>query len=273
MKFVTKVLTVILSILICSTACQRSAQKANESESDTTMLEKKDIEQGLKDLANPLPEPFEVYTILESIGASYLDNIMNSPENAETYFTQKSKSVNIGVYAADLAYIVTYNDKENIKIYSKVLKSILDDLGVSIDYTTLQNELINQKNLDKDTLIKYISQVYFDTYTFLNRESTPSLSALMAAGAWVEGLYIATHISEDTYQNYDIVKVIYDQGATLNGLIDFMGNFSDDEMVNSLQDAFKKLKVLYDETDGSLTEKQLEGIISTIETIRNSIIS
>ncbi len=273
MKFVTKTLLALLSVVFFTTACQQSAQKGSEQDDNLEMVEQKDIEQGLTDLTNPLPEPFEIYSMLEGIGASYLGKILNPPENAEMYFTQKSKSVNAGVYAADLAYSITYNNKEDIKKYSKVLKSILDDLGVSIDYASLQNEVMKQKLLEKDTLVKYISKVYFDTYTFLYRESTPSLSALMAAGAWVEGLYIATHISDDTYQNYEIVKIIYNQGESLGGLIDFMEKFNDDEMVSGLQDAFKKLKVLYDQTEGSLTKKQLDDIVSTIETIRDSIIS
>ncbi len=273
MKFLTKALIVLISVIFFSTACRQSAQKATKQDTDQEMIEQADIEKGLKDLANPLPQPFEVYSMLEDIGASYLGKILNSPENADLYFTQKSKSVNIGIYAADLAYAATYDNKEDIKTYSKVLKSILDDLGVSIDYVALQDETMKQKLIDKDSLIDYVSNVYYNTYTFLYKESTPSLYDLIAAGEWVEGLFIDTHISEDTYQNYEIVKIIYNQSESLGELIEFMDRFNDDEMVSSLQDAFKKLKVLYDETEGSLTKKQLEGIVTTIETIRESIIS
>jgi len=273
MKFVTKTLLVVSSIALLTTACRQSAQKSGEQENNLEKLEQEDIEQGLKDLANPLPEPFEVYGMLEDIGASYLGKVLNAPGNADMYFTQKSKAVNVGVYSADLAYAATYNKQEDVKTYSIVLKSILDDLGVSIDYVALQDEAMRQKLADKDSLIDYVSTVYYDTYEFLYKESTPSLSALMAAGAWVEGLYIASHISNDTYQNYEIVKIIYEQGASLGELIGFMEKFKEDEMVGSLHDAFKKLKVLYDETEGSLTRKQLDGIVTAIETIRDSMIS
>ena len=274
MKFVTKFLITFISVVILTTSCRQSAQKEGEQSSDMEMVEQKDIEQELQDIANPLPEPFEVYSMLENIGASYLGKVLNSPENAETYFTQKSKAVNAGVYAADLAYAVTYNNKEDIKTYSSVLKSILDDLGLNFDYTSLQSEIMKQKLMDKDTLIKYVSKIYVDTYEFLYKESAPSYAALMVSGAWVEGLYIASHISEDTYQNYDIVKIIYDQGKSLNKLVEFLGKYTDqDELVSSYYDAFFKLKTLYDNTNGSLTEKQLNDIISTIEVIRDSMIS
>ena len=273
MKWALRILIVLFSITLFTTACRQSSQKAGDQESDQRMIDQQDIEKGLKDMANPLPEPFEVYSMLEDIGASYLGKILNSPSNADVYFTQKSKALNIGVYAADLAYAVTYNNKEDIKTYSLVLKSILDDLKVPVNYAALQDETMKQNLMDKDSLIDYVSKVYYNTYSFLYKESTPSLSALMAAGAWVEGLYIASHISDDTYQNYEIVKIIYNQGASLGELINFMEKFKDDEMVASLQDAFKKLKVLYDETEGSLTKKQLDDIVMAIETIRDSIIS
>jgi hypothetical protein len=273
MKFVVKTLIILLSVLFMISACRRTAKEGSEQSSGQEQIAKEDIEKNLKDIANPLPEPFQISGMLEDIGASYLGKILNAPENADGYYTQKSKSVNIGVYAADLAYATTYNKQEDIKTYSKVLKSILDDLSVGVNYAVLQDEATRQKLADKDSLVDFISNIYFDTYQFLCKESTPSLAALMAAGAWIEGLFIATHISDDTYQNYEIVKIIYDQKESLDDLINLMEKFKSDEMVSSLQDALKKLKVLYDATEGSLTEKQLDTIVTTIETIRDSIIS
>ena len=126
---------------------------------------------------------------------------------------------------------------------------------------------MNEKLADKDSLIAFVSDTYYNTYSFLYKESSPSLSALMAVGAWVEGMYIATHISEDTYQNTEIIKVIYNQSKSLESLIAFVSKFQDDEMIASQLGALKKLKAMFDETDGSLTNEQLKNIITTIEIV------
>ena len=274
MKFVTKILIAFISVVTFTTACRQSTQKEGEQNSDMDMVDQKNIEQELKDIANTLPEPFQLYSILENIGATYMGNILNPPDNAEKYFTQKSKAINVGIYAADLAYAVTYSKNDDIKTYSVVLKSLLDDLGLKFDYTAFQSEIMKQELVNKDTLIKYLSKVYVETYEFLYKENSPSFAVLMVAGAWTEGLYIASHISEETYQNYEIVKIIYDQGKSLNKLVEILGRYTEeDELIGTYYNAFFKLKTLYDNTDGSLTEEQLNDIISTIEVIRDTMIS
>jgi hypothetical protein len=272
MKLVTKSVIILSGIFLVAVSC-RQAGRSEQVTTDQEMVQKSEIDEDLKEIVNPLPEPFEVYSMLEDIGASYLGKVLNPVDHADRYFSQKSKAVNIGVYAADLGYAATYNKQDDIKTISKTLKSLVDDLGISVDYSMLQDETAKAARIDKDTLIAVISDVYYDTYSFLYKESTPELSALMAAGAWTEGVFIATHISDDTFNNTDIVEIIYDQSKSLGSLIEYLEKFSKDEMVLSLTNDFKKLKEQYDATEGSLTKEQLEDITSTIETIRDSIIS
>jgi hypothetical protein len=272
MKFLFNFLFVIIAAGVITSACRQGSQSTSDQLSDQ-LIEKEEIEENLKEVAYPLPEPFEVYDMLEDIGARYLGAVLNPVSNAENYFTQKSKAVNAGVYAADLGYAVTYDNMEDIKAYSVVLKSIVDDLGVAVDYSALQTEESRKNFSDKDSLVALVTDLFYNTYIFLYKESTPSLAGLMAAGTYAEGLYIATHISDDTYNNTDIVKIIHDQGKSLGNLINLLSNFKEDERVNSILEAFSKLKALYDDAGNSLTQEQLKSITSTIETIRESIIS
>ena len=269
--FVKRILYFLVAISFLA-SCKQSTQKTGES-SGQDMLNKDEIKAGLQEVAHPLPQPFEVYSMLERIGAKYMEKVPNAVDNADKYFTEKSKAINVGIYAADLGYTATYNNQQAVKSYSTVLKKLLDDLNVKVDYTALQSEEAKDKLADKDSLVAFVTNVYYNSYTFLYKESSPSLAGMMAAGAWVEGLYIASHISDDTYNNYEIVNIIYKQGESLNKLIDLLSSFKDDEMVKSYIGAFNKLKGLYDATNGSLTKEQLQSITTTIETIRESMIS
>jgi hypothetical protein len=273
MRSFVKISSLIFVVLALIITCRPSTRKTSDSEQENELLEKSEIEESLKEVAFPLPEPFEVYALLEDIGATYLGEVLNPVNNAENYFSQKDKAINIGVFAADLGYAVTYKHQPDIKVYSKTLKSLVDELGVDIDYTTLQNEESRQALLDKDSLVSYVTDVFYDTYTFLYRENTPALAGLMAAGAWTEGLYIATHISDDTFNNTEIVKIIHEQGKGLEELISLLSNFTEDEKVKNFLEAYKKLDVVYKEAGDSMTEKQLNSITSIIETIRESMIS
>lgn len=273
MKFNMKHFLIFIIALFLVGACKQAKQPSSGQSTDQHKLNKEEIKEGLKQVAYPLPEPFQVYNMLNDIGATYLGNIMNPVQNADKYFTDKNKAVNIGVYAADLGYAATYNNQVDFKAYSTVLKRLVDDLGVSVDYSVFQNDENKEKFSNKDTLVSYITNVFYDTYSFLYAESTPSLSGLMATGAWTEGLYITTHISKDTYNNSEMVKIIYKQGESLGKLIELLQKFDNDDMAKSLLNALTKLKGMYDATNGSLTEDQLKAITLAIENIRSSIIS
>jgi hypothetical protein len=273
MKFKVRHFAILLIAIFVIVSCKQAKQPSASQAADQQKLNKEEIKEGLKKVAYPLPEPFQVYNMLNDIGAKYLGSIMNPVQNVDKYFTDKNKAVNIGVYAADLGYAATYNNQVDFKAYSTVLKRLVDDLGVSVDYSIFQNDENKEKFTNKDTLVSYISNVFYDTYSFLYAESTPSLSGLMASGAWIEGLYITTHISKDTYNNSEMVKIIYKQGESLGKLIELLQKFESDDMAKSLLNALTKLKGMYDATNGSLTEEQLKGITSAIENIRSSIIS
>lgn len=67
------------------------------------------IEQEVEEYIYPLPSTFEVTNMLNDIEASYIFDIANDPENAGSYFTEKNRAINLGIYIADLAYATTYN--------------------------------------------------------------------------------------------------------------------------------------------------------------------
>ena len=65
-----------------------------------------------------------------------------------------------------------------------------------------------------------ITKTFYDTYEYLNNNGRGSVSVLVLAGSWVEALYISTHISEDTYNNVEMIKIIMEQKEPLNKLMD-----------------------------------------------------
>ena len=264
------ILTVVAVVFI--TSCKQAGQ-TNATDTSSDKLSEEEIKAGIEEVVFPLPEPMGVYQMLEDIGASYIGNVLNSVGSIEKYFTSNVKAANLGVYAADLSYASVYDKKEAIDSYTQALKVLIDDLGIKIDYKNLLSEETKQKTTNSDSLIKLTTEVFYDTYEFLYQESDPALAALMVNGFYIEGLYIATHISKDTYDNVEMVKIIYSQAKPLDKLIELNSKFSDNQYIETLQNALNKLKLHYETTDGSLTKEQLDAITSTIATIRSSLVS
>ncbi|QQS50327.1 MAG: hypothetical protein IPM71_12150 [Bacteroidota bacterium] len=264
------------TLLFCLAAtllfsCKQSGKDQSVVETEE-QLSQQEVKEGIEEMVFPLPEPMEVYQMLENIGAKYNKTILNPVASIEKYFSSNVKAVNLGVYAADLSYATVFDKKDDIDNYTKVLKILMDDLGIKIDYKTLTSEETRQKAADVDSLVKITTDVFYDTYKFLYAESDPALAVLMANGFYIEGLYVATHISKDTYNNTEMVKIIYNQSKPLEKLIELNGRFSSNQYIQTLQSALIKLKALYDETDGSLTQEQLTALTSNIKTIRTTMV-
>jgi hypothetical protein len=269
-SFKLTMLTVVVIVFLAS--CNKSG-KNNATGTSADKLSKEEIKEGIEKIVFPLPEPMGVYQMLEDIGASYIGDILNPVESIEKYFASNVKATNLGVYSADLSYATVYDKKDAIDSYTKSMKILIDDLGIKVDYKNLLSDETKQKAENIDSLIKITTKVFYDTYEFLYEESDPALAALMVNGLYIEGLYIATHISKETFDNVEMVKIIYSQSKPLEKLIELNSKFIDNQYIETLQNALTKLKLQYDSTDGSLTKEQLDSITNIIETIRGSLVS
>jgi hypothetical protein len=270
LKSAIKIVAVVSAILIVS--CQSSNKPAGE-QAATDSLNKDSIASEVKSVIYPLPTPFEMTKMLNDIGANYVVKVLNSSENIEKYFTEKDKAVNLGVYGADLAYTTSYNNEQDVKIYLKAVKSLIDALGINIDYSPLLSEDFKLKANNKDTLSKIITNTFFETYSFLNEKSNPELASMMVSGMWVELMYIATHISKDTYNNTQIVNIVSKQRESYGKLMELLAKYNTNSDIKDLESKLLVLKPAFDKVDSGLQEKDYNLILSTIESVRKSFVT
>ncbi len=260
------------SATILLSGCKQTTNKSTSTDKGEKITEE-EVKESVEKVVFPLPEPMGVYQMLQEIGASYVGNVLNKVESVGNYYQSNVKAVNLGVYAADLSYATVYSKKDDVDSYSKTIKKLIDDLGIKVDYLKLTSEETRKKAQNADSLVRITSELFYDVYEFLYKESEPGLAALMANGFYIEGLYVATHISENTFDNVEMVKIIYAQAKPLEELIKLNSNFADDQYIQTIQGALKKLKKLYDSTEGSLNKEQLEGIKTAVAAIRETLIS
>ena len=261
----------LLVVFIAFTACKPSTNGTNAQADEK--LSKVEIEEKAEKVAFPLPDPLNTYRMLQDIGAIYNHDILNPISSVEKYFNSNLRAVNLGTYGADLSYTLVFDNSADFDLYSKTLKKLVNDLNIDIDYERL-SKLNNKTDKElNDSATQIATGLFYDIYEFLYRESDPSLSALMVNGFYIESLYIATHISKETFNNIEIVKIIYQQREALNDLIELNDRFVDNGYLQTINGSLMKLKLLYEATDGSLDKDQLDGITSIIEAIRDSIVS
>lgn len=249
-----------------------SGCQCNGGQKDTINKEK--VEAGVREFVYPLPTSFEVTELLNRIEASYIIDLSNAPENADKYLTEKSKALNLGVYSADLSYASTYNQQQYIVDYMTASRKLVESLDMSAAVDPELPKKIEQNENNKDELIKLITESFYDTYDYLNKNDRASVSMLIIAGSFVEGLYIATNISDNTYNNKEMVKIVMTQKDPMMKMMELLEKYSSTDYV---RETIEDLKPLYNVftsiEDGGITEVQLEQIKTEIKDLRSKMIS
>jgi hypothetical protein len=264
---------VIATSVLFFVSCQGGNKPVSQEQTASDSTKMKDISQNVKEVIYPLPTPFETTRLLNNIGAGYKSAILNPVDKAEKYFTEKSKAVNLGVYGADLAYATTFDQKQDVKLYSKTLKTLVDDLGINIDYSKMLSDEFKEKINNKDSLINIITKTYYDSYKNLSSKGNEELAVMMVSGMWVELMYIATNISKDTYNNTEIVKIIAGQKESYNKLLNLLDTHSSNADIKDLHTKLMILKPVYDKVDQGLYKKDYLLILKTIQEVRKSFVS
>jgi hypothetical protein len=260
-------------VLVFVASCHNGNKSGNQAQTGVDSSSMKEISSNVKDVVYPLPTPFEMTRMLNTMGASYISSILNPVDKAEKYFTEKSKAVNLGVYGADLSYAATYDQKQDVKLYSRALKVLIDELGISVDYSNMLSDEFKDKINNKDTLIKIITNTYYDTYKDLSSKGNQDLSVMMASGMWIELMYIATNISKDTYNNSDIVKLVANQKDSYQKLLDLLSKHDKSADIKDVENKLLILKPVYDKVEKGLYEKDYLLILKTVQDIRKSFVS
>lgn len=264
-------LVLIAGFFSVSISSCNSCKKAKQEE---PKIAKETIKKEIEDYSYPLPSAFEVTNMLNSIEASYIVGIANDSEKADKYFSEKSKAINLGIYTADLAYATTYNQKSDIQNYFKASETLVREL----DFTAAFDENLPDQidaNLDnKEKLVDIVTDMFNNAYSFLNKQGRTEVSYLVLSGTVIEGLYLTTHISENTFQNPKIIEAILFQKEPLAKLEKLIENYKDSELSKELYQDIKKINAIYAMEEGttSFSREQVTKLTSTLDEIRGRLV-
>lgn len=273
-KIVEKIssLVFIVTALFFLASCKGGNKPADQDQLLADSLNKELLASDIKEVLYPLPAPFEMTKMLNDIGATYATKTLNPASKVEKYITEQSKAVNLGIYGADLAYAATYQQQQDIQTYLNAIKTLADQLGISYDYTRLLSDEYKAKFENKDSLTDIVTNTIYDTYQFLDQKSNPDLAVNMVAGMWVELMYIATNISEDSYNFSGLVNIISNQKASYEKVMSLLAARNTNPDIKSLETKLQALKPVFDKVDAGLSEADYKVILNTIKAVRSSLV-
>jgi len=215
-----------------------------------------------------IPSPIQTAELLKQAGAKYSVDLVNSPENASIYTTTAAMALNMGVYGSDLAFAGIFNQSAETIKYMDCTRKMADGLHVLAAFGDDRKLRLETNINNRDSVLSIITDSYWDCDAMLQDNEQSHASALMIAGGWIEGLYLACRVAESTNNN-DIRIRIVEQRSSLDKLIILLDKQEHND-VTLISTQLKELKLIFDKlpknTDGSLIEtKDPETGISVIE--------
>ncbi len=264
----------LLSVLFAALTIFAACNSGNKKTNNATQIEKAEVETKVREFVYPLPTSYEIVEMLNKIEAAYIFGLANDPNNASNYFTEKSLALNLGIYGGDLSYASTYNQKQETLDYINASRKMLEGLNLTNAVDQNLPEQIENNEDNKDALVEIISNSFYDTYDYLLKNDREPVSALVMTGGWVEGLYIATHISEETLNSVEMINIVMKQKEPLNKLVEILNKFSDDENIAKTKKDLAPLIAIYKNLEAdAITQDQVQAIKEQSSVVRAKFIS
>lgn len=276
-SFTGKVSVLLLSASFLL-ACQGSRKnKTAEDESGIEVIKKEVIlSPESQDLLYRLPTPLEITQIIQETRAPYLFSLTNPPTNVNRYFTQKTKALNLGIYSIDLAYSSIYQRRTETDQFLFCTGKLSEDLGIGSVYDKTLVESVNSHMDSRDSLIALIKTAFGKTSDFLRRNNRNQVVVLVAAGAFVEGLYIAVSLCQLVPDNSRIATIIFRQKESLDKLLRILGEYDMDSTIKPVADDLAKLGLVFTnyglESGKTLPPEKVAKIIEITQQVRLSMI-
>jgi hypothetical protein len=256
-------------------------------------------EEAIADIVQNIASPVEIAAIMQSMQVPFSAEYLAPTQEADRLSTNFQKAVMLGIYGADLGYLNIYEKTGTSVDLLSTIKRLADGLRVGqfLDFETLKRLSVSKSNLDSLLFLSVNSYNRIDQY--LRENNRGSVSALMIAGVWVEGQYLATQVTA-THPDRVLRDRIGEQKIILGDLLMLLRPYRDSSgdysslynMMEEISNAYRDVRITYKlgepetvEEDGRLvmkqheeslvemTDDQLEEIAAISEKVRNKLIS
>ncbi|MCA0429684.1 MAG: hypothetical protein LCH32_04210 [Bacteroidetes bacterium] len=241
-----------------------------------------------------VPSPIQTALLIQKSGVTYDKNILLSSSNVNKFSTDYSRSLNLGIYGADLGYVSLYNQTQDALSYLGAVKQLADKLGISAAFDASTMERIQKNVTNKDSMMVLVGIAYRSSDAYLKNNQRSDVSSLVLAGGWIESLYFSVNAFKSK-PNEEIKRRIAEQKQTLTSLIKILGmntgNADVVELTKQLTDlskvyegvilkynfvepttdTVKKVTYINSTSDVTITDEQLTQISTKIVEIRNNI--
>lgn len=238
-----------------------------------------------------IPSPLETFTILKMSGSGFDKTVLNPTGKIAKYISSHQKAANLGAYSTDLSFCYLYKQNQDLNSYMKNINELTNSLGIDGSYGQEVNKRLQANSNNLDSVMAIVSEAGVNVGQYLKENQRNATTATIAAGGWVEAMYIITNIADKT-QKKDIVGLVGDQKIVLKNLTNMLEQFESDADIKSILTVMRDIAAIYEDVQAAqitpiasdkdiisvgnntafeLSKEQLKAILEKITILRNKI--
>ena len=242
------------------------------SHSDTTS-----VPQKVSMVISSIPFPTNIFDSLHYVHAQYQNTIANPVDNLSKYSQSNAEAINLGIYGADLSYVISFEQFQQVGGYMKATKYLADKAGVPMAFTQDVIERCQKNSNNKDSLTKLVFGSYVIIDRALKSDQRKATEVLVLAGGWIEGLYITTQSLQtlsavtDRQGGYN---VLIDQKKYLDILLNQLDLISDSPYCQDISTGLHEIRGVFNNIDGNtINNMVIQNLAEKSGALRTKIIS
>lgn len=237
----------------------------NEAEPEVTEEEtvQAEPEQKNENIFYALPSPLQLGKILQRAGAGFDRALLNKIENVAQYASTSDKALNLGVYGADLSYAAIFDQSQEIINYLNVSKKLADELGASAVYSAEIVKRIEANSGIRDSILPLLGEILLNSNEAFKENEQQNIAAMVAAGGFIEGLYIGTKVTEKAIDKASIIQRIAELKGSLDNMILILEQQKSNDDLAAITADLKAIQAIYAEASATEASTQVSTDTTT----------
>lgn len=224
-----------------------------------------------------MPSPIEMAILVKHAGGEYNSGLLNDVKRIDQYVTNGKKTINMGVYSADVGYTSLYKQTQETVFFLNNVRKLSDDIGLSDAFDQSMFERVESNIENRDSLLHILSGAYDLANEYLKDNNRMNTSVLMIAGGWIESMYLAANLGTDGDRPQDIISLrLLEQEVVLGKIVTTMKMIDDDPLVTEFAQKLEALsKILVQKEiqigngeDATIDQAKMNEVFEMIDQIR-----
>jgi len=237
------VLFLTLTLIIClfsgCSGCQQEKKKKQIGEQIN--FDDLNVLDSVETVIMALPSPEEILSYINSKQVEFDEDILLNSEYAMQFSTRKHKTLVLGMYLADLAYISSFSRTEYFSEYTKAIDYLIKDLEINLNLSEdLKNKLLNS-SFDPDEVYNISQQLYSTIINYLQDLDDGKTLTLISVGTFCETLYVSTNLHNDFKIHEPSINRIGEQKLLYEDLLTMTASFKNSGL-NDIHDYLKGIE-------------------------------